>query len=66
MLLFAFIMLHFQVEHLRPALQSGAPYKSTLDALVTIVHYQGWKQLFAGLSINYIKVKCLSARYLYQ
>ncbi|KAL3498656.1 hypothetical protein ACH5RR_041388 [Cinchona calisaya] len=45
-----------QVEHLRPASQSSAPYKSTLDALATIVRDQGWKQLFAGLSINYIKI----------
>lgn len=45
-----------QVEHLQPSLQSGAPYKSTLDGLLTITYDQGWKQLFAGLSINYIKI----------
>jgi len=31
-------------------------FKGTLDGLVTIVQRQGWKQLFAGLSINYVKV----------
>lgn len=32
-------------------------YKNTFDGLNTIVRTQGWRQLFAGLSINYIKVK---------
>ncbi|THG02635.1 hypothetical protein TEA_020746 [Camellia sinensis var. sinensis] len=41
-----------QVEH---SVQGGARYKSTLEGLSTIVRNQGWTQLFAGLSINYIK-----------
>lgn len=45
-----------QVEHLRPSIQGGARYRSTMQGLATIVRNQGWTQLFAGLSINYIKV----------
>eukprot|EP01018_Ginkgo_biloba_P032677 Gb_01697 [translate_table: standard] len=30
--------------------------KGTFEGLVTIVQRQGWKQMFAGLSINYLKV----------
>ncbi|GER32098.1 mitochondrial substrate carrier family protein [Striga asiatica] len=45
-----------QVEHLQPSSQGGGVYKSTLEGLSYIVHNQGWKQLFAGLSINYIKI----------
>ncbi|XP_057478081.1 mitochondrial carrier protein CoAc1 [Actinidia eriantha] len=45
-----------QVEHLQPSIQGGARYRSTMDGLATIVRNQGWTQLFAGLSINYIKI----------
>ncbi|KAL2525640.1 Mitochondrial substrate carrier family protein [Abeliophyllum distichum] len=45
-----------QVEHLQPSLRDVTRYRSTLDGLMTIVHNQGWRQLFAGLSINYIKI----------
>ncbi|KAG5540476.1 hypothetical protein RHGRI_020629 [Rhododendron griersonianum] len=45
-----------QVEHLRPSIQGGARYRSTMQGLATIVRNQGWTQLFAGLSINYIKI----------
>ncbi|KAL0447385.1 UNVERIFIED_CONTAM: Mitochondrial carrier protein CoAc1 [Sesamum latifolium] len=45
-----------QVEHLQPSSQGGVRYRSTLDGLGSIVHNQGWRQLFAGLSINYIKI----------
>ncbi|CAL5355546.1 unnamed protein product [Camellia sinensis] len=45
-----------QVEHLQPSIQNGARYRNTLDGLTTIVRNQGWTQLFAGLSINYIKI----------
>lgn len=46
-----------QVETLQPTNKCGATrYKSTLDGLTTIVRNQGWRQLFAGLSINYIKI----------
>jgi hypothetical protein len=31
-------------------------YKDTWDGLRTIVRTQGWRQLYAGLSINYLKV----------
>ncbi|KAF7147173.1 hypothetical protein RHSIM_Rhsim03G0234000 [Rhododendron simsii] len=30
--------------------------KGTMESLVKIVHSQGWRQLFSGLSINYLKV----------
>ncbi|XP_058222727.1 mitochondrial carrier protein CoAc1 isoform X2 [Rhododendron vialii] len=45
-----------QVEHLRPSIPGGARYRSTMQGLATIVRNQGWTQLFAGLSINYIKI----------
>ncbi|KAH6790841.1 Mitochondrial substrate carrier family protein [Perilla frutescens var. frutescens] len=45
-----------QVEHLQPSSEGGVVYKSTREGLVCIVRNQGWRQLFAGLSINYIKV----------
>lgn len=42
-----------QVENLQPG---GVRYKSTREGLTSIARNQGWRQLFAGLSINYIKV----------
>jgi len=45
-----------QVEHLQPSIQGGARYRSTMEGLATIVRNQGFTQLFAGLSINYIKI----------
>ncbi|KAF8393603.1 hypothetical protein HHK36_021847 [Tetracentron sinense] len=46
-----------QVESLQPSIQrSDARYKSTMEGLTTIIHKQGWRQLFAGLSINYMKI----------
>ncbi|PIA27243.1 hypothetical protein AQUCO_08200036v1 [Aquilegia coerulea] len=30
--------------------------KGTMQSLVMIVQHQGWKQLFSGLSINYLKI----------
>ncbi|CAK9141731.1 unnamed protein product [Ilex paraguariensis] len=45
-----------QVENLQPSIQGGARYRSTLDGIATIIRCQGWRQLFAGLSINYIKI----------
>lgn len=44
-----------QVERLLPS-NSSAELKGTSESLVTIVKRQGWKQLFSGLSINYLKV----------
>lgn len=34
----------------------GAQYKGTVDGLISIARGQGWKQLFAGLGINYMKL----------
>ncbi|XP_047322073.1 mitochondrial carrier protein CoAc1 [Impatiens glandulifera] len=31
-------------------------YRSTINALSTVVRNQGWTQLFAGLTINYLKI----------
>ncbi|KAI4380279.1 hypothetical protein MLD38_006488 [Melastoma candidum] len=47
-----------QVESLQDSAggMSSARYKNTLDGLTSIVRNQGWRQLFAGLSINYIKI----------
>ncbi|KAM3757936.1 hypothetical protein ACB098_01G004500 [Castanea mollissima] len=45
-----------QVENLQPSFQGSARYRNTWEGLTTIVHNQGWRQLFAGLSINYIKI----------
>ncbi|KAL7150862.1 hypothetical protein ABFS83_05G142600 [Erythranthe nasuta] len=45
-----------QVEHLQHSSQGGVVYRSTSEGLVSIVSNQGWRQLFAGLSINYIKI----------
>lgn len=42
-----------QVETLQ---QGDARYRNTWEGLTTIARNQGWKQLFAGLSINYIKI----------
>jgi hypothetical protein len=33
-----------------------AQFKGTLNGLSRIAQSQGWKQLFAGLGINYLKV----------
>ncbi|KAL0323746.1 UNVERIFIED_CONTAM: Mitochondrial carrier protein CoAc1 [Sesamum calycinum] len=48
----------FQVE---PSAQGGVRYRSSFEGLVSIVRVQGWRQLFAGLSINYIKIVPLVA-----
>ncbi|XP_038700759.1 mitochondrial carrier protein CoAc1 [Tripterygium wilfordii] len=45
-----------QVENLQPSFQGVARYRNTWDGLSMIAHNQGWRQLFAGLSINYIKI----------
>jgi hypothetical protein len=46
----------FQVENLQHSVQGNARYRNTWEGLTVIVSNQGWRQLFAGLSINYIKV----------
>ncbi|KAL2899595.1 Mitochondrial carrier protein CoAc1 [Bienertia sinuspersici] len=42
-----------QVENLQ---HGEAKYRNTMEGFRRIVQNQGWRQLFAGLSINYIKV----------
>ncbi|XVE88690.1 hypothetical protein DITRI_Ditri19aG0089200 [Diplodiscus trichospermus] len=44
---------HMQVDILH---QSGARYNNTIEALTAIIRNHGWRQLYAGLCINYIKV----------
>ncbi|XP_057493620.1 mitochondrial carrier protein CoAc2 [Actinidia eriantha] len=43
-----------QVERLLSS--NSGDMKGTVESLVMIVQRQGWKQLFSGLSINYLKV----------
>ncbi|KAI3960549.1 hypothetical protein MKW92_007752 [Papaver armeniacum] len=39
------------------SLQQGGPgYRNTIEGFTTIIRNQGWGQLFAGLSINYMKI----------
>ncbi|XWS72434.1 hypothetical protein CRYUN_Cryun02cG0039400 [Craigia yunnanensis] len=46
-----------QVESLHPStIQGDMRYRNTWEGLTSIVRNQGWRQLFAGLSINYIKI----------
>ncbi|KAA3477442.1 graves disease carrier protein-like [Gossypium australe] len=37
-------------------IQGDTRYRNTYEGLTSIVRNQGWRQLFAGLSINYIKI----------
>ncbi|KAJ4708608.1 Mitochondrial carrier protein [Melia azedarach] len=43
-----------QVERFSPS--NSAESRGTMQTLVMIAQKQGWKQLFSGLSINYLKV----------
>ncbi|XP_019437844.1 PREDICTED: mitochondrial substrate carrier family protein P [Lupinus angustifolius] len=45
-----------QVGSLQNASHENVVYRNTLDGLRTIVRNQGWRQLFAGVSINYIRI----------
>ncbi|KAK6912834.1 Mitochondrial substrate/solute carrier [Dillenia turbinata] len=45
-----------QVESLQSSVHGDARYRNTFEGLACIVRNQGWRQLFAGLSINYIKI----------
>lgn len=45
-----------QVGSLQNAAHDDARYKNTFDALRKIARNQGWKQLFHGVSINYIRI----------
>lgn len=42
-----------QVENLQ---DGNARHKNTWKGIATIVSQQGWRQLFAGLSVNYLKI----------
>ncbi len=35
---------------------SSEPFKNTMHGLLSIYRERGWRALFAGLSINYMKV----------
>ncbi|XWS18853.1 hypothetical protein CRYUN_Cryun32bG0080600 [Craigia yunnanensis] len=43
--------MQFDILH-----QSGARCNNTIEGLTAIIRNQGWRQLYAGLCINYIKV----------
>ncbi|KAB2627863.1 graves disease carrier protein-like [Pyrus ussuriensis x Pyrus communis] len=45
-----------QVENLHSSDQGGVRYRNTMDGLKYIIRNQGWKKLFSGLSVNYIKI----------
>ncbi|KAK7283192.1 hypothetical protein RIF29_12563 [Crotalaria pallida] len=45
-----------QVGSLQNAGHENVRYRNTFDGLRTIVRNQGWRQLFAGVSINYIRI----------
>ncbi|KAF8406915.1 hypothetical protein HHK36_006036 [Tetracentron sinense] len=45
-----------QMQVQRLLASNSGELKGTMESLVMIVQKQGWKQLFSGLSINYLKV----------
>ncbi|KAL1202937.1 Mitochondrial carrier protein CoAc2 [Cardamine amara subsp. amara] len=45
-----------QVERLYSAVKEETKRRGTMQTLVKIAREEGWKQLFSGLSINYLKV----------
>lgn len=45
-----------QMQVQRLLTSNSGDMKGTMESLVLIVQKQGWKQLFSGLSINYMKV----------
>ncbi|XP_062148584.1 mitochondrial carrier protein CoAc2 isoform X2 [Alnus glutinosa] len=45
-----------QMQVQRHLASNSAEIKGTIETLVMIAEKQGWKQLFSGLSINYLKV----------
>ncbi|KAF5945675.1 hypothetical protein HYC85_015903 [Camellia sinensis] len=45
-----------QMQVQRLSASNSGDMKGTMESLVMIAQRQGWKQLFSGLSINYIKV----------
>lgn len=42
-----------------------AESRGTMETLVMIYQKQGWKQLFSGLSINYLKVRTIMSLFLF-
>eukprot|EP01018_Ginkgo_biloba_P028569 Gb_41126 [translate_table: standard] len=60
----------FQVQRL-PGIPNGASslqlseleFKGIIEDLAVIIHKQGWKQMFAGLSINYLKCPNVFAKW---
>ncbi|KAK9131232.1 hypothetical protein Sjap_011719 [Stephania japonica] len=44
-----------QVQSMQSSTQGGG-YSSTMEGLISITRNQGYRQLFAGLSINYMKI----------
>ncbi|CAK7352694.1 unnamed protein product [Dovyalis caffra] len=45
-----------QMQVQRLLVSNNAELKGTMETLIMIMQRQGWKQLFSGLSINYLKV----------
>ncbi|KAG6772081.1 hypothetical protein POTOM_023477 [Populus tomentosa] len=45
-----------QMQVQRLSVSNNAELKGTMETLIMIMQKQGWKQLFSGLSINYLKV----------
>ncbi|KAI5585301.1 hypothetical protein BDE02_06G136400 [Populus trichocarpa] len=45
-----------QMQVQRLSVSNSAELKGTMETLIMIMQKQGWKQLFSGLSINYLKV----------
>ncbi|CAK9144108.1 unnamed protein product [Ilex paraguariensis] len=45
-----------QMQVQRLSASNSGDMKGTMETLVMIVQQQGWKQLFSGLTINYLKV----------
>ncbi|KAI3443661.1 hypothetical protein Pfo_000326 [Paulownia fortunei] len=45
-----------QMQVQRLVISDSSAMRGTVETLVMIVQTQGWKQLFSGLSINYLKV----------
>ncbi|KAM7275031.1 hypothetical protein ACFE04_016897 [Oxalis oulophora] len=45
-----------QMQVQRFAMSNRAEVKGTMDTMISIVQKHGWKHLFSGLSLNYLKV----------
>ncbi|KAK8970704.1 hypothetical protein KSP40_PGU011889 [Platanthera guangdongensis] len=50
------LCIHFQVQSCQQSDQIGSPrITGAIQGISTIIREQGWKRLFAGLSLNYFK-----------